>query len=86
MYMVWVLWVNLNLVRDLVGIVEVKFDFIVFDDGVDVGLQCLVKVEELFEFFFIDFEEVVLFDYDCILCMMYVVIRVMICMNWWQSG
>ena len=85
-YMARVLRANPNLARDLVGIVEAKFDPTAFDDGVDAGPQRLAKVEELSESFLTDLEEVASLDHDRILRMMHAVIRAMIRTNWWQSG
>ena len=85
-YMAWALRANPNLARDLVGIVEAKFDPTAFDDGVDAGPQRLAKVEELSESFLTDLEEVASLDHDRILRMMHAVIRAMIRTNWWQSG
>jgi len=84
-YMARVLRANPNLARDLVGIVEAKFDPTAFDDGVDAGPQRLAKVEELSESFLTDLEEVASLDHDRILRMMHAVIRAMIRTNWWQS-
>ena len=85
-YMARALRANPNLARDLVGIVEAKFDPTAFDDGVDAGPQRLAKVEELSESFLTDLEEVASLDHDRILRMMHAVIRAMIRTNWWQSG
>ena len=70
-YMARALRANPNLARDLVGIVEAKFDPTAFDDGVDAGPQRLAKVEELSESFLTDLEEVASLDHDRILRMMH---------------
>ena len=85
-YMARALRANPNLARDLVRIVEAKFDPTAFNDGVDAGSQRLAKVEELSESFLADLEEVASPDHDRILRMMHAVIKAMIRTNWWQSG
>lgn len=84
-YMAQALRANPRLAKDLIDMVEAKFDPDAFDDVTTAGPQRMARVKELADGFIVDLDEVASLDHDRILRMMHAVVSAMTRTNWYRS-